>query len=75
MNELDDIFSDVDAYENLLDYMTEQSAVRDGEVKGALLNLRRGIKRLQNGHPYQAIKYLGNLLFHSIKRNHGINLY
>lgn len=59
LNELDDIFFDVDAYENLLDYMTEQSAVRGGEVKGALLNLRRGIKRIQNGHPYQAIKYLG----------------
>lgn len=59
LNELDDIFFEVDAYENLLDYMTEQSALRGGEVKGALLNLRRGIKRIQNGHPYQAIKYLG----------------
>ncbi|WP_334470438.1 hypothetical protein [Arsenophonus sp. PmNCSU2021_1] len=59
LNELDDIFFEVDAYENLLDYMTEQSALIGGEVKGALLNLRRGIKRIQNGHPYQAIKYLG----------------
>lgn len=59
LNELDDIFFDLDAYENLLDYMTEQSAIRGGEVKGALLNLRRGIKSIQNGRHYQAIKYLG----------------
>ncbi|WP_411752817.1 hypothetical protein [Serratia sp. (in: enterobacteria)] len=62
LNELDDIFFEVDSYENLLDYMTEQSALRDGEVKGALLNLRRGIKRIQNGHHYQAIKHLGKSL-------------
>lgn len=62
LNELDDIFSNVDAYEKLLDYMTEQSTQRDGDIKGALLNLRRGVKRIQNGHYYQAIKYLGKSL-------------
>lgn len=62
LNELGDIFFDVDAYEKLLDYMTEQSALRGGDIKGALLNLRRGIKRIQNGHSYQAIKHLGKSL-------------
>jgi hypothetical protein len=62
LNEMDDIFFGIDAYENLLDYMTTQSALRDGDIKGALLNLRRGIKRIQNGHYYQAIKYLGKSL-------------
>ena len=62
LNELDDIFFDVDAYDKLLDYMTEQSIQRDGDIKGALLNLRRGINSIQNGHYYQAIKHLGKSL-------------
>ena len=62
LNELDDIFFDVDTYEKLLDYMTEQSIQRDGDIKGALLNLRRGINSIQNGHYYQAIKNLGKSL-------------
>lgn len=62
LNQLDDIFFNVDAYEKLLDYMTEQSIQRDGDIKGALLNLRRGINSIQNGHYYQAIKHLGKSL-------------
>ncbi|MEV3817377.1 hypothetical protein RI537_14810 [Aeromonas salmonicida] len=62
LNELDDVFCDVEAYEKLLDYMTEQSALRYGDIKGALLNLRRGMKGIQNGHYYQAIKHLGKSL-------------
>lgn len=62
LNELDDIFFDVDAYDKLLDYMTEQSIQRDGDIKGALLNLRRGINSIQNDHYYQAIKHLGKSL-------------
>ena len=62
INGVDDIFSDVESYENLLDYLTEQSCQRDGEVQRAMLQLKRGIKRLDIGKPYQAIKLVGKSL-------------
>lgn len=62
VNGVDDIFGDVESYENLLDYLTEQSCLRDGEVKRAMLQLKRGIKRLGSDKPYQAIKLVGKTL-------------
>jgi hypothetical protein len=62
LNGVDDVFDDVESYENLLDYLTEQSCLRDGEVKSAMLQLKRGIKRLDSGKPYQAIKLVGKSL-------------
>jgi hypothetical protein len=57
--ELDVIFDKYEEYENLLDYFTEQSGLRDKEIKTAKLQLERGLKRLENNKPYQAIKLLG----------------
>ncbi|OCH18127.1 hypothetical protein A6E05_12390 [Aliivibrio sp. 1S165] len=62
VNGVDDVFGDVESYENLLDYLTEQSCLRDGEVKSAMLQLKRGIKRLDSRKPYQAIKLVGKSL-------------
>ncbi|OBU32964.1 hypothetical protein [Photobacterium kishitanii] len=62
VNGLDDFFGDVESYESLLDYLTEQSCLRDGEIKSAMLQLKRGIKRLDSGKPYQAIKLVGKSL-------------
>lgn len=61
-SELDDIFSEIEEYENLMDYLTEQSATRSGEAKTALLALTRGLKRLDAGKPYQAIRLIGKSL-------------
>lgn len=62
VNGVDDVFGDVESYENLLDYLTEQSCLRDGEIKRAMLQLKRGIKRLESRKPYQAIKLVGKSL-------------
>lgn len=58
-SELDIIFDEYQDYEEILDYFTEQSNLRSSEVKTARLQLDRGIKRLNNNKPYQAIKFLG----------------
>ncbi|EXS35068.1 hypothetical protein J663_0973 [Acinetobacter sp. 826659] len=57
--ELDIIFDKYEEYEELLDYFTEQSGLRDSEIKTAKLQLERGLKRLDDNKPYQAIKLLG----------------
>ncbi|MEZ9595494.1 hypothetical protein AB4298_12730 [Shewanella sp. 10N.261.52.F9] len=62
VNGVDDVFDDVESFEDLLDYLTEQSYLRDGEVNSAMLQLKRGIKRLDSGKPYQAIKLVGRSL-------------
>jgi len=56
---LDIIFENYEEYDELLDYFTEQSGLRNSEVKIAKLQLERGAKRLENNKPYQAIKLLG----------------
>lgn len=62
VNGIGDVFGDVESYEILLDYLVEQSSFRDGEVQRAMLQLKRGIKRLEIGKPYQAIKLVGKSL-------------
>ena len=57
--QLDIIFDKFEEYEDLLDYFTEQSGLRNSEVKTAKLLLERGLKRLDTNKPYQAIKLLG----------------
>ena len=59
---LDEIFLDNEAYEDLLDYITELSTKRDGEITGSINLLRRGVKRLESGKPYQAIRLVGKSL-------------
>jgi len=51
-----------EAYENLLDYLTEQSSTRDGDVAASWNYLKRGARRLESGRPYQAIKLIGKSL-------------
>jgi len=62
VNGLDDIFGDIESYENLLDYLIEQSCLREGDIQRAMLQLKRGIKRLDTGKPYQSIKLVGKSL-------------
>jgi hypothetical protein len=59
---VDDIFMENEAYEELLDYLTEQSSKRDGDVAASWNYLKRGAKRLESGKPYQAIKLVGKSL-------------
>ncbi|EGR2290122.1 hypothetical protein C4G53_RS03285 [Vibrio parahaemolyticus] len=61
-SELDSLFSEIEEYENLMDYLTEQSVTRSGEVQTSLLALKRGLKRLDSGKPYEAIKLIGKSL-------------
>ena len=62
ISEIDLAFGDFEEYEALLDHLTEQSSVRHGEVQSSLTLLRRGIKRLDSGKPYQTIKLVGKSL-------------
>lgn len=62
VTELDDVFGEIDSYESLLDYLTDQVSSREGDVKSALLWLKRGARRLDSGEPYQAIKLIGKSL-------------
>ncbi|MGE6812144.1 MULTISPECIES: hypothetical protein [unclassified Pseudoalteromonas] len=59
---LDELFLDNEVYEDLLDFITELTIKRDGEITGSMNLLRRGVKRLESGKPYQAIKLVGKSL-------------
>ncbi len=75
ITELDSIFGEVDSYELLLDYFTEQTSRRDGDTKGALLSLKRGARRLESDEPYQAIKFIGKSLMGLYKKETKKDLY
>jgi len=62
ISEMDLAFGDMEEYEALMDYLTEQSAIRYGEVQSSLILLKRGIKRLDSNKPYQTIKLVGKAL-------------
>ncbi|USD22571.1 hypothetical protein MJO52_05410 [Microbulbifer variabilis] len=75
ITELDSIFGDLDSYELLLDYFTEQASRREGDTKGALLSLKRGARRLESCEPYQAIKLIGKSLMGLYKKETKKDLY
>jgi len=75
ITELDNVFGEVDSYELLLDYFTEQASRRDGDTKGALLSLKRGARRLDSNEPYQAIKLIGKSLLGLYKKEVKKDLY
>ncbi|MCK4842679.1 MAG: hypothetical protein KAT04_12485 [Methylococcales bacterium] len=75
ITELDSVFGDLDSYEHLLNYFTEQASQRDGETKGALLSLKRGARRLDSNEPYQAIKLIGKSLIGLYKEEVKKDLY
>lgn len=60
--EMDLIFGEMDEYEALIDYLTEQSSIRYGEIQSSRRLLDRGIKRLNSDKPYQTIKLVGKSL-------------
>jgi hypothetical protein len=59
LTEMDAFFNGNSAYENLLDFITEQFSKRDGEIRSAELQLKRGVKRLCSGKSYESIKIIG----------------
>jgi hypothetical protein len=75
ITELDSIFGELESYELLLDYFTEQTSRRDGDTKGALLSLKRGARRLESDEPYQAIKFIGKSLVGLYKKETKKDLY
>ncbi len=60
--ELDAVFGELKSFEVLLDYLTSKASSREGELREALLWLKRGAKRIDSGKPYQAIKLIGKSL-------------
>ncbi|WP_049792227.1 hypothetical protein [Pantoea sp. At-9b] len=68
INEMDIIFNEYQAYEELLDFITEQYSLRDGQIRGAEMLLKRGIKRLDSGKPYEAIRIVGKSLIPLYKK-------
>lgn len=68
IHEMDIIFNDFEAYEELLDYITEQYSLRDGQIRGSEMLLKRGIKRLDSGKPYEAIRIVGKSLIPLYKK-------
>ena len=75
ITELDDIFGELENYELLLDYFTEQASRRDGDTKAAQLFLKRGARRLDSNEPYQAIKLIGKSLMGLYKKEVKKELY
>lgn len=75
VSELDFAFYDLEEYEELLDYFTDQDALRNGEKQKSLLFLRRGAKRLDSNEPYQSIKLIGKSLVGLYKKESKIDLY
>lgn len=75
VTELDSLFGELESYENLLDYITECTSRRDGEVRGALLWLKRGARRLESNEPYQSIKLIGKSLAALYKKESKKDLY
>ena len=74
-SELDDIFGELESYEALLDYFTDQASSREGELQGSLLWLKRGARRLDSNKPYQAIKLIGKSLVGLYKEEAREDLY
>lgn len=75
VTELDSFFGELESYENLLNYITEYTSRREGEVRGAVLWLKRGAKRLESNQPYQSIKLIGRSLAALYKKESKKNLY
>lgn len=73
--ELDSLFGELESYENLLDYITEYTSRREGEVRGAVLWLKRGARRLESNEPYQSIKLIGKSLAALYKKESKKDLY
>src|SRR5690554_352288 len=75
VTELDNFFGELESYENLLDYITEYTSRREGEVRGAVLWLKRGARRLESNEPYQSIKLIGKSLAALYKKESKKDLY
>ncbi|WP_432467916.1 hypothetical protein [Agarivorans sp. Z349TD_8] len=75
VTELDSLFGELESYENLLDYITECTSRREGEVRGAVLWLKRGARRLESNEPYQSIKLIGKSLAALYKKESKKDLY
>lgn len=75
VTELDSFFGELESYENLLDYLTEYTTSREGEVRGAVLWLKRGARRLESNEPYQSIKLIGKSLTALYKKESKKDLY
>ncbi|QMD23558.1 hypothetical protein HVZ46_03010 [Citrobacter freundii] len=75
VTELDSLFGELESYENLLDYITEYTSRREGEVRGAVLWLKRGARRLESNEPYQSIKLIGKSLGALYKKESQKDLY
>lgn len=75
VTELDRFFGELESYENLLDYITEYTTRREGEVRGAVLWLKRGARRLESNEPYQSIKLVGKSLTALYKKESKKDLY
>lgn len=75
VTEIDCVFGGLESYEGLLDYLTEYTTRREGEVNGALLWLKRGARRLESNEPYQAIKLIGRSLSALYKKESKKDLY
>jgi len=73
--ELDNLFAELLSYEHLLDYLTEYTTRREGEVRGALLWLKRGARQLESNEPYQSIKLIGKSLAALYKKESNKDLY
>jgi len=62
IDELDDIFHEYPNYQQLQDYLTEQSIKRNGDLKTSKIALERGIKQAEKGNYYRAIQLVGKTL-------------
>lgn len=65
--EMEDVFDNDPRYEELIDKLTEIEANRVNEKSTANLLLKRGVKRLEKGENYDAIKLFGKAMWRLYK--------
>jgi len=73
--EIDEYVGDCQSYEQLLDYVTDSSAKREGKSSASKILVKRGAKRLEARRPYEAIKLLGKSLTGLYQKGCEVELY
>lgn len=62
LEQLDEVIDENDEFEELIDFITEVTSQRSGEVKASLNSLNRAIKKLQQNKPHHAITLAGKTI-------------
>jgi tetratricopeptide (TPR) repeat protein len=62
LTELEAFFTDIKAFNVLMDGVIKATSERKGDVSAAKMLLNRGIAKIKNDKPYEAIRFIGQAL-------------